>query len=357
MKTPNIIPGSPQLIAMIHAHTNNALQNTQYNEGFGVSTYTTKELSVLEQARKKLSLLLDEAVGETGLNLLNLCRSSVFLLKSSEVDGIERQVKKIGFVNQIVERALKEVDIYTRNGIDIIAVENVGAPYFIGNEVPWEDLLILNIVCKSIRAKFPDVHMGFHVLSSNEIEALPIAIISKAFFVRSESSIFSGFRPEGKTINRGNLAKFFYLRNYLHAKNGTESASDRRFPAIWSDLQKKHTVFEEEISDLNVWLDNILFQKLEGIILTGAETGSDISEQDLSHGREAIEKVREYSKKILGRKMEINIPLITGSGMNMDMYKKYADFIITGTQLKKDKYWENEVSREYVKELAEKFKK
>jgi predicted TIM-barrel enzyme len=357
MKAPEIIPGSPQLIAMVHAHTNNALQNTQYNDGFGVSTYSTKELAVLEEARKKLSLLLTEAIKETGLDILNLCRSSVFLLKRDAVEKIEKQVAEIGFVNQIVERALREVDIYTRNGINIIAVENVGAPYFIGNEVSWEDLLVLNIVCKSIRAKFPNIHMGFHVLSSNEIEALPIAIISKAFFVRSESSIFSGFRPEGKTINRGNLAKFFYLRNYLHAKNGAESASDRRFPAIWSDLQKKHTVFEEEIADLNVWLDNILFQKLEGIILTGAETGSDIAEQDLSRGREAIEKVKKQSNEIFDGKIEINIPLITGSGMDMDMYKKYADFIITGTQLKENKYWENGVEEKYVKELVEKLKK
>jgi predicted TIM-barrel enzyme len=311
----------------------------------------------LEEARKKLSLLLEETIKETGLDILNLCRSSVFLLKSSEVEEIEKQVSKIGFVNQAVERALKEVDIYTRNGINIIAVENVGAPYFIGNEIPWEELLILNIVCKSIRAKFPSVHMGFHVLSSNELEALPIAIISKAFFVRSESSIFSGFRPEGKTINRGNLAKFFYLRNYLHAKSGIENASDRRFPAIWSDLQKKHTVFEEEISNLDIWLDNILFQKLEGIILTGAETGADISEQDLSRGREAIEKVKDQSKKIFGGKMEINIPLITGSGMDMAMYKKYADFIITGTQLKENKYWENEVEEDSVIALVEKLKK
>jgi predicted TIM-barrel enzyme len=49
--------------------------------------------------------------------------------------------------------------------------------------------------------------------------------------------------------------------------------------------------------------------------------------------------------------------MVTDSGMDMAMYRKYADFIITGTQLKENKYWENEVKEEYVKELMEKIKK
>lgn len=357
MNIPKITPGSPQLIAMIHVHSNNALQNTIYNDGFGTATYTRDEFIVLEDARKKLIVLLQEAMQETGLDILSLCRSSVFILKKDQVIEIENQVKNLNIVKQLIERALREVDIYVRNGINIIEVENIGAPYFIGNEVPFEDLLMLSIVCKSIREKYPDIYMGAHVLSSDEIESLPIAILSKAFFVRSETSVFSGFRPEGKTINRGNLAKFFYLRNYLNMKNGMDDPAERRYPMIWSDLQKKHTVFEQEITDLKIWLDNILFQKLEGIILTGSETGSDISENDLSRAREAISKLRQQTNKIFGGKMEIALPLITGSGMNMEMYKKYADFIITGTQLKENKYWENEVKEDYVKELVEKLGK
>lgn len=357
MNVPKITPESPQLIAMVHVHSNNALQNTVYNDGFNIATYTRAELNMLEDARKKLAVLLKEVMEEIGLDILSLCRSSVFILKKDQVAEIENQVKNLNIVKQLVDRALREVDIYVRNGINIIEVENIGAPYFIGNEVPFEDLLILNIVCKSIREKYPDIYMGVHVLSSDEIESLPIAILSKSFFVRSESSIFSGFRPEGKTINRGNLAKFFYLRNYLNVKNGIDDLKERRYPVIWSDLQKKHTVFEQEITDLKIWLDNILFQKLEGVILTGSETGSDIPESDLSLAKEAIEKLKSQTNKIFGGKMAISIPLITGSGMNMEMYKKYADFIITGTQLKENKYWENEVKEDFVKELIERLNK
>lgn len=356
MKIPKIVSGSPQLIAMVHVHSNNALQNTIYNDGFGILTYTKEELNALEDARKKLNELSREIVQESGMDILDLCRSAIFILKKEEVLKIENKISELAIVKQLTERALREVDIYVRNGIDIIEVENIGAPYFIGNEVPFEDLLMLNIVCKALREKYPDIHMGVHVLSSNEIESLPIAILSKAFFVRSESSIFSGFRPEGKTINRGNLAKFFYLRNYLNTKNGVDDFAERRYPAIWSDLQKKHTVFEQEIADLKIWLDNMLFQKLEGVILTGSETGSDISENDLSRAREAIDKLRQQTNKIFGGKSEVTIPLITGSGMNMEMYKKYADFIITGTQLKENKYWENEVKEEHVKDLVERLK-
>lgn len=356
MNIPRITQGKPQLIAMVHVHSNNALQNTVYNDGFKVPTYTKEDLLKIEDARVKLSLLHEEVLKETRFNVLSVCRSSVLVLKKEKVEEIEKNISSIDMIKYLVNRALREVDIYVRNGINIIEVENVGAPYFIGNEVPLEDILILNIVCKAIRAKYPDIHMGIHVLSSDEIESLPIAIINKAFFVRSESSVFSGFRPEGKTINRGNLAKFFYLRNYLNTRNGVEDVKERRHPAIWSDLQKKHTVFEQEITDLNIWLDNILFQKIEGVILTGSETGSDISEKDLSLARGKIERLREQTSKIFGGNTEIVVPLITGSGLDMNMYRKYADFIITGTQLKENKYWENEVEEEYVKELIKKMK-
>lgn len=93
--------------------------------------------------------------------------------------------------------------------------------------------------------------------------------------------------------------------------------------------------------------------KLEGVILTGTETGQDVSEIDLQMGRAAIDALAEQTKKSLGE--SIKIPLITGSDLDMDMYKKYADYIIVGTQLKQNKYWENEVSEECVKELVKKF--
>jgi len=344
----------PQIIAMVHVPSNNILQNTVYLDKFGMITYSVKDLTVLNEARIEMTRLFDEVLKENKLSILEQCRSSIFILKKERIGKIEKTVRELPFVQYLIKRALNEVDIFVRNGINIVEVENIAAPYFIGDKVPFEYLLILNIVCRAIREKYPDLVMGLHMLSSNEVESLPVAIIFNMYFVRSESSIFSGIRPEGRTVNTSNLAKFYYLRNFMQAYLGIEDQKERRYPQIWSDLQKKHTVFEQELTDLNIWLKNMLFMKLEGIILTGSETGKDVPEGKLAIAREAIEDLKVQTRQYFGE--SIDVPLITGSGLDMDLYKKYADFIITGTQLKKNKYWENEVDEENVKALVEKMK-
>ena len=355
MQSSKIIYGRAQPIAMVHVHSNNALSNTHYNSLFGVETYSSKELKWLTEIRKELLSLSKITIEETGIDILKYCRNASFVLKKQAIEGLEKKLCECAFVQQLIERALKEVEIYKRNGIKIIEIENIGAPYFIGNEVPLEDLLIQLVVAKTIRKNFPEINIGVHILSSDELESLPIAIACEAVFTRSESSVFTGLRPEGNTINKGNLAKFYYLRNYFNTINGVENPENRRLPAIWCDFQKKHTLFQPELNDLQNWLDNILFQKIEGVVLTGAETGSDIAEKDLAAARNSIHKTKEKINQLAGYTVDINIPLITGSGNNIEMYCKYADFIISGTALKENNYWENEVDEERVKKWLEKF--
>ncbi len=344
----------PYLIAMVHVLSTNALENTVYNDRFGISTYRSEDIETLRSARQEMNKLHSDVTKKYQMECLKESKSSIFVLKASETENIEEELSRIPFIKELVDRALSEVEIYVRNGIEAVEIENTGAPYFIGNEVPLEELAVLHIVTKAIRKSFPKLMLGVHVLAGDELESLPIAIASDAYFIRSETSVFSGFRPEGKMHNRGNLAKFYYLRNFLNTYRGIEDPKERRYPQIWSDLQKKHTVFEEELRDLNIWLSNILFVKLEGVILSGESTGKNINEKDFILAREAIDKHKEATKEYFGE--EIDIPLITGSGLEVDTYKKYADFIITGTQLKENKYWENKVNEDRVKELVEKFR-
>ncbi len=339
----------PEIVAMVHVHSNNALQNTVYNDLMSISTYTAADLQVIERLRKDFVKSLDALVADTGLELLRQCRTAPLILDPAFAQQVKDTLGQLSFVKELVERALNEVKIFVDNGITHVSVENVGAPYFIGNEVPVEDMAILYLVASAIRAEYPELNMGIHVLSSDELESLPIAISCDAMFIRSESSIFSGFRPEGKTINRGNLAKFYYLRNYFRTKLGVHTGKVARFPALWADLQKKHTVFEQEVKDLQIWFDNILFQKVEAIILTGQETGSDIAPGELQQAREAVDKVEAQTEKYFGR--AIKIPIITGSGLDVETYNKYADYMIVGSTLKENGYWENNVSDSKVKEL------
>lgn len=355
MKPTDPFSTTAQLIAMVHIQSNNALCNTPYNGILGASTYSSSELLLLDEIRQKLVLLAENIREESGNSVFNYCRTASFILKKKELTLLEEKALTIGFVKMLINKALNEVDIYYRNGITCIEIENVGAPYFIGNEIPLEDLFIIHLVAKSIRAYFPQIKMGIQVLSCGELEALPIAICCGAFFVRSEASVFIGLRPEGETFNRGNMAKFYYLRNYLTTKNGAELAENRYLPALWCDFQKKHTHFENELNDLSVWLNNILFQKLEGIIITGNETGSNVKEEDLKVAKDAILQTREKINQLAGNSVILNLPLVTGSGSNIEMYKKYADYMIIGTTFKKNQYWENEVEESAVIDLVKRF--
>jgi predicted TIM-barrel enzyme len=141
----------------------------------------------------------------------------------------------------------------------------------------------------------------------------------------------------------------------LNTSNGVESPQKRQLPALWCDFQKKHTLFEGDLNDLSVWLDNSLFQKLEGIVITGSETGSAVNEEDLRLARKSILKTQEKINQLAGDTINTAIPLVTGSGSNIEMYSKYVDYIIVGTALKKNNYWENDVDESLVIELLKRF--
>lgn len=355
MKNTGSFNTKAKLVAMVHVHSNNALCNTRYNSIFGTTTYSSQELKVVDEIRKKLATLAITIVEESGNSVFKYCRTASFILKKNELALLEEKALGIEFVKKLVDKALQETAIYFRNGIECIEIENVGAPYFIGNEIPLEDLFLIHLVAKSIRKSFPEINIGIQVLSCGELEALPIAIACNAFFVRSEASVFKGLRPEGEIFNRGNLAKFYYLRNYLNTCNGAELPENRLLPALWCDFQKKHTLFETELTDLSVWLDNSLFQKLEGIVITGNETGSAVKEEDLIRAKKSILHTKERINQLAGYPVNINLPLITGSGSDIEMYRKYADYMIVGTALKKNRYWENEVDESLLIEFLKRF--
>jgi predicted TIM-barrel enzyme len=127
---------------------------------------------------------------------------------------------------------------------------------------------------------------------------------------------------------------------------------------VFVDVQKKHTVFPEELDPLGLWLENILFQKLEGIVITGKATGQPVEESDLRQTREAIDKAKAETLAAVG--IEWSPQLIVGSGAsvaNIPMCKRYADAVIVGSSLKKNGYWENPLEEDRVKRFMETWSK
>lgn len=348
---------SAQLIAMLHVPSSSVLCRNNYAGYLGLSNYKKHELSALDEIRKQLNLLSSRVCQESGIDLFRYCRNASFVLYKSEVEELENKISVFPFVRQLINRATKEAGIYYQHGIRIFEIENIGAPYFIGNEIPIEELLILLVIAKHIQTAFPDVKLGMQVLSCGELEALPIALACNAFFVRSEASLFKALRPEGETNNKGNTAKFYYLRNYLLQKTKESSDSDSAiYPQLWCDFQKKHSIFDGKLNQLDTWGVNILFQKIEGVILTGNETGRDVQEDDFIKMRKHLDFVHEKLTQIYDGPGRVKIPLISGSGANIEMYHRYVDYMIIGTAFKKNAYWENEVDEPAVADLTARLK-
>lgn len=395
----------PEVVAMVHVHCTTAILNHGYTHlvGAGVSAPTpddnrliAKAVSVfvrvakgLNDSQPLLAQIVDHNTIHTHLRSAVFCD---FLLDQEDAAAVEEQLiileTRVGVFQGLVKRALEEVTIYARNGVRCVEVENVAAPYFIGpGRCPWEEIIALHLVGRAIRRSEvageiktlsgAPLMMGIHILSTNELEVLPLAIMHGARFVRSEATLFTGIRPEGEVKNDSNLARFFYVRQVLRnaarskgsfptkASVGTVSSStltaclsgDMQFPQVWSDVKKKHTVFLEELQDISTWLHNINFMKLEGVIVTGEATGSDVDEEALKKSRAAIDSFKKFNEKYFGATGAPlpELPLITGSGLNFSMYSKYADYCIVGTALKKDQYWENEVCEDNVRKVMTQF--
>lgn len=347
---------------MIHVHVTTALQNNVYTGLLGIAppdpAATLVASRLIGAAHQALSDLLAAfpILAEFGP-----CRSLVFFSTSASFRSLLREFVELPWVQALSARALDECREYVNNGVQFIEVENITAPYFIGaGSCAWEEIFVLYEVLRVLRCEFPSLGIGAHILSANEFEALPLAIAHGCCFVRSEASLFFGFRPEGTTNNHGNLARFMVmrqtLRNVLHSIAPSECGpSEALYPQLWSDVQKKHTVFPAELRDIHIWLHNIQFVKLEGIIVTGLETGSNVTEATLMAAREAIDAhvAKMRSGKLIPHPdcAHFTVPLITGSGLDFDLYVPYADFIICGTAFKEGAFWENKVDPARVKDI------
>ena len=130
----------------------------------------------------------------------------------------------------------------------------------------------------------------------------------------------------------------------------------KKVPRVYVDLQKKHTVFSEGLRSLDVWLENIVFQKLEGVVITGTGTGVPVVESDLAKARAAIDLC--FKNPYFPRKL--GLPLIAGSGVdekNCGLYRKYVDAVIAGSTFKQYGYWECRVDPRRVSRLLEAWNK
>ena len=259
-------------------------------------------------------------------------------------------VRAMSFWPILTDGFLSEARCYQRHGVNHVIIENVAAPYFVRNQQPPVIYWFMRAVPELLKRSCPGLKIGIQVLACADHWAMEIACRTGLDFIRCESALFDGLRPEGRTGNEGNLAKLYLMRNELMAELGVEAPG----PQVYLDLHKKHTVFMPALDSLEPWLDNILFQKIEGVILTGKATGAPVSEADLRQARAAIESVKKQTAATVGKPW--GPPLLVGSGAspeNMRMCKRYADAVIVGSAIKAGGYWECALDERKLQSLIE----
>ncbi len=269
--------------------------------------------------------------------------------------GAENHPAELSFFAYVRDRMLREAAVYMRHGMAAMMLENVGAPYFVRDGTPAAITAVMRCLAADLRAAYPATPLGIQILAYGDHLALDVAVETDLDFVRGESLLFQGLRPEGPTPNQGNLAQFYLRREILQAGRGRAGSR----PMVLVDILKKHTVFPGELADPRTWLDNIVFEKLEGVIVTGSHTGLPPDEALLAQARAAVDRAEQLLADLAGTApgtARARLPLLVGSGVsagNVAMVKRHASGAIVGTAFKQHNHWECLLDEERVQRFMD----
>lgn len=207
----------------------------------------------------------------------------------------------------IIERMIRETNIYYEGGIDAVMVEN----YF-GSPKDCEAGL------QYLASRFPDKLYGVNILGDYE-RAFALAKEYGGSFVQIDS--VCGHLPPKEDM--------------IYAEKLSKSAEGRSFDILGGLRFKYQPVLSGRSLEEDVAL---ACARCDAVVTTGIGTGQD----------SPTEKLIEF-KKVLGKK-----PLIVGAGVTADTVEeklKYSDGVIIGSWLKENHTAYAEVSAKYVDEF------
>ena len=234
-----------------------------------------------------------------------------------------------GSVNEVLERALKEISIYQNHDIDGIIIENFGDIPFLPGNLQAETIAAMSIIVyESVKAFRGAV--GVNVLRNDAYSALSVAHAAGAHFIRV--NVHTGVKITDQGMVEGRSYETLRLKKNLGSR-----------ALILADAGVKHAVspggddLENEVSDLT------RRGMVDGIIITGKSTGKEPGINDLKVARQ-----------------NTDLPLLTGSGCtpeNIGSYAGLADGFIVGSYFKKNGKAENELDETRVAGIMQSIRK
>ncbi len=234
-----------------------------------------------------------------------------------------------GSLNEIYDQALIEAELYTKNGVDALMIENMhDVPYL--NKCNGPEILACMSVVSSKIKNLSKIPCGVQILAADNLKALCCAKSSNLDFIRAEGFVFAHIGDEGLIdSDAGTLLRY---RKMIDADD----------VMIFTDIKKKH-------SSHSITKDTSLVETAkaaeyflsDGLIITGTSTGEPVKKEEL----EQIQSVA-------------NGPILIGSGIDIENIAEYinlADAFIVGSHFKKDGKWNNNIDEERVKKFVEVF--
>ncbi len=229
-----------------------------------------------------------------------------------------------GSMTGLVDAALRDAEALMLGGCDALLVENMGdVPYLKGRVEPETVAAMAVITERVVELGLPT---GVQVLAGANREALAVALVAGARFVRVEGFAYGHVADEG----------------WLEACAGELTRARRALGAevaIWADVQKKHAA-HAATGDLSlaVLAHGTAFCGADALVVTGSTTGATTDPGDVQAARGA------------------GLPVVVGSGVSdLDAAElaEIADGLIVGSWLKVNGDWRQPVDPARVKSLVE----
>lgn len=210
---------------------------------------------------------------------------------------------------EIVEKALREAEIYKKAGVDALAIENMHDIPYMKTNIGAEITSAMTVVGYEVK-KNSGLVCGIQILAGANKEALAVAKVANLDFIRAEGFIFAHVADEG--IMESCAGELLRYRKMIDADD----------ILIFTDIKKKHSS-HAITSDVDICetAKAAEFFLSDGLIVTGSSTGKEASTNE-------IEDVKKTVK----------IPVLVGSGItlnNLEAYFNISDAMIVGSYFKK----------------------
>ncbi|MBL8964226.1 MAG: BtpA/SgcQ family protein [Phycisphaeraceae bacterium] len=249
------------------------------------------------------------------------------LIGMIHADALPGSPRSRRLVDQIARSAAHEARVIVEAGFDAVMIENMhDRPYVNAPHAPEVTAAMTVVACRVRDAV--EVPIGVQVLSRGEHEALAVAMAADCRFIRCENFVYSHVADEGIMADAA-AGPLLRRRRAIGADH----------VAVYCDIKKKHAS-HALTSDLSLAdaAQGAEFFGADGVIITGAFTGSPADRADVEAARRAV-----------------TIPVLVGSGVTPEQIAELAplaDALIVGSYIKAQGVWSNPVEAERCRAIA-----